>query len=151
MTAGERAPIDWAASWELIAAYRSMAAERRSGLGALGRSRELVRGNGWHAFGVILVLVVVVEVVVVLIEAIGDSAGTSVGIVVRVIVQVLAAPLAASRRQSSTSNCVARRRPRGGAGRSQPDGQSRASPSAASAAGAQPVIPPKIPPVMWRV
>jgi len=69
--------------------------ERPSGLGALGRSRELVRGNGWQVFGVIFVLVIGVEIVAALIEAIGDSAGTGVGIVVRVIVQILAAPLAA--------------------------------------------------------
>ncbi len=32
--------------------------ERPPGLKALGRSRELVRGNGWQVFGVILVLFV---------------------------------------------------------------------------------------------
>ncbi len=62
---------------------------------ALGRSRELVRGNGWQVFGVILVLDILVVVVASIIEAIGDSAGTGVGIVVRVIVGILTAPLAA--------------------------------------------------------
>ena len=37
--------------------------ERPPGLRALRRSRELVRGNGWQVFGVILVLVVLVAVV----------------------------------------------------------------------------------------
>jgi hypothetical protein len=69
--------------------------ERPSGLGALGRSRELVRGNGWQVFGVIFVLVIGVYIVAAIIEAIGDSGGTGVGIVVRVIVQILAAPLSA--------------------------------------------------------
>jgi hypothetical protein len=69
--------------------------ERPSGLQALGRSRELVRGNGWQVFGVIFVLVIGVEIVAIVIEAIGNSAGTGVGIVVRVVVQILAAPLAA--------------------------------------------------------
>jgi len=69
--------------------------ERPSGLRALGRSRELVRGNGWQVFGVIFVLVIGVEIVAIVIEAIGNSAGTGVGIVVRVVVQILAAPLAA--------------------------------------------------------
>lgn len=69
--------------------------ERPGGLGALGRSRELVRGNGWQVFGVIVVLVIGVGIVAALIEAIGDSGGTGVGIVVRIIVQVLTAPLSA--------------------------------------------------------
>jgi hypothetical protein len=69
--------------------------ERPDGLGALGRSRELVRGNGWQVFGVIVVLVLGVSIVAAIIEAIGDSGGTGVGIVVRVIVQILTAPLSA--------------------------------------------------------
>ena len=69
--------------------------ERPSGLGALGRSRELVHGNGWQVFGVIVVLVIGVDIVAAVIEGVGGSAGTGVGIVVRVIVSILAAPLAA--------------------------------------------------------
>jgi hypothetical protein len=69
--------------------------ERPPGLGALGRSRELVRGNGWQVFGVIVVLVIGVGIVSAIIGGIGNSGGTGVGIVVRVIVQILTAPLAA--------------------------------------------------------
>ncbi len=69
--------------------------EHPSGLGALGRSRELVRGNGWQVFGVIVVLVIGVGIVSAIIEAIGDSGGTGVGIVVRVIVQIFTAPISA--------------------------------------------------------
>ncbi len=69
--------------------------ENPGGLRALGRSRELVRGNGWSVFGVILVLVIGVGILAAVIEAIGDSGGTGVGIVVRIIVQILTAPLAA--------------------------------------------------------
>src|SRR5271169_1304262 len=69
--------------------------ERPGGLRALGRSRELVRGNGWPVFGVILVLGILVVVVASAIEIAADSAGTGVGIVVRVIVGVLTAPLSA--------------------------------------------------------
>jgi len=69
--------------------------ERPAGLGALGRSRELVRGNGWQVFGVIAVLVIGVGIVAAIIEAIGDSGGTGVGIVVRIVVQILTAPLSA--------------------------------------------------------
>jgi hypothetical protein len=62
---------------------------------ALGRSRELVRGNGWQVFGVIVVLFIGVAIVAGVIEAIGDSGGTGVGIVVRIIVQILTAPITA--------------------------------------------------------
>lgn len=69
--------------------------ERPGGLRALARSRELVRGNGWRVFGVIVVLVILVVVVSGVIEAIADSGGTAVGLVVRVIVGILTAPISA--------------------------------------------------------
>jgi hypothetical protein len=62
---------------------------------ALSRSRELVRGNGWQVFGVILVLDVLVVIVGSGIELAAESAGSGVGIVARVIVGVLSAPLSA--------------------------------------------------------
>jgi hypothetical protein len=69
--------------------------EHPGALKALGRSRELVKGNGWQVFGVIVVLVIGVNIVAGIIEAIGNSGGTGIGIVVRVIVQILIAPLTA--------------------------------------------------------
>lgn len=69
--------------------------ERPGALAALGRSRELVRGNGWQVFGVILVLDILVVIVASAIELAADSAGSGVGIVARVIVVVLTAPLSA--------------------------------------------------------
>jgi hypothetical protein len=69
--------------------------ERPGGLKPLGRSRELVQGNGWRVFGVIVVLVIGVAIVSGIIEAIGDSGGTAVGVVVRVIVQIFTAPISA--------------------------------------------------------
>ncbi len=68
--------------------------ERPGAFAALRRSRELVSGNGWQVFGVILVLYIAVGVVSFIIEALADSAGSGAGIVVRVIVGVLTAPLA---------------------------------------------------------
>jgi hypothetical protein len=62
---------------------------------ALRRSRELVRGNGWQVFSVILVLYILVFVVSAIIDGVASSASTGVGIVVQVIVGVLTAPLAA--------------------------------------------------------
>lgn len=67
--------------------------ERPPGLGALRRSRELVRGSAWQVFLVIVLLVLVVAIVAGAIEFAADSAGTGVGIVVRVVVGVLTAPL----------------------------------------------------------
>jgi hypothetical protein len=69
--------------------------ERPGVFAALGRSRKLVRGNGWQVFGVILVLYVLVGVISFIIEGIADSAGSGIGIVVRVVVGVLTAPLLA--------------------------------------------------------
>ena len=69
--------------------------EHPAGLGALRRSRELVRGNGWPVFGVILILYFLVLVVTAALQAAGNSAGTGVGIVVAVIVGVLTRPLPA--------------------------------------------------------
>ncbi|HEY3959765.1 MAG TPA: hypothetical protein VGL68_04555 [Solirubrobacteraceae bacterium] len=69
--------------------------ERPGGLAPLGRSRELVRGNGWQVFGVIAVLVIGVGIVSAIIEAIAGSGGTGAAIVVRVIVEIFTAPLSA--------------------------------------------------------
>jgi hypothetical protein len=69
--------------------------ERPGGLKALGRSRELVKGNGWQVFGVIVVLVIGVGIVSAIIEAVGDAGGTGVSIVVRVIVEIFTAPISA--------------------------------------------------------
>jgi hypothetical protein len=98
--------------------------ERPPGLGALGRSRELVRGHGWKAFGVIAVLVIGVGILAAVLELVGDSAGTDVGLVIRVVVQILTAPL------SALAASVLYFELRG-----------------ASAATDQPVIPPNMPPV----
>ena len=69
--------------------------ERPGVFAALGRSRELVRGNGWQVFGVIFVLYFLVGVFSLIVEGAAESAGSGAGIVVRVIVGVLTAPLSA--------------------------------------------------------
>ena len=69
--------------------------ERPPGLQALRRSRELVSGNGWQVFGVILVLDVLVVAVAGILEALADSASTGAGLVVTVVLGVLTAPFAA--------------------------------------------------------
>jgi hypothetical protein len=71
--------------------------ERRDVMAAFGRSRELVRGNGWQVFGVILVLFLLQLVVTGAIQAIANSvADTVVGYsVADLIVRLLVAPLSA--------------------------------------------------------
>jgi hypothetical protein len=67
--------------------------ERPGVFAALGRSRELVRGNGWQVFGVIFVLFFLVIIVSSAIQIAADSAGTGAGIVARVIVGILTGPI----------------------------------------------------------
>jgi hypothetical protein len=69
--------------------------ERPGGLRALRRSRELVRGNGWRVFGVVLVFLLLIIVVGMTLEFLADALGTGAGIVVTVVVGVLTAPLSA--------------------------------------------------------
>ncbi len=79
--------------WSLVAPV--VVLERPPGLGALRRSRELVRGNGLRVFGVIFVLGILVEFITGGLGVAAESASTGVGIVVRVVLGVLAAPLPA--------------------------------------------------------
>jgi hypothetical protein len=67
--------------------------ENPGGLRALGRSRELVRGNGWQVFRVIFVLVVVPGIVAGGVALCDRSTGTGVGLLIRVVVDVLIVPL----------------------------------------------------------
>ena len=68
--------------------------ERPGGLGALGRSRELVRGNGWQVFAVIFVLFLLVAVISILIALPFAFAGV-VSAVVSAIVTIFTAPIQA--------------------------------------------------------
>lgn len=77
--------------WSVVAPV--VVLERPPGLGALGRSRELVRGNGWQVFGVLIVLTILVAVVVFALDAAAVSVSSAVGLAVGVVVGVLTAPL----------------------------------------------------------
>lgn len=79
--------------WAVVAPVVVM--ERTGVLAALGRSRELVRGNGWQVFGVILLLLIGVVAVSLALESAAAAAGTAIGLVVRVVIGVLAAPISA--------------------------------------------------------
>jgi hypothetical protein len=71
--------------------------ERRDVMEAFGRSRELVRGNGWQVFGVIVVLFLLQLVVTGAIQAIANSVSdTVVGYsLADLVVRLLVAPLSA--------------------------------------------------------
>lgn len=69
--------------------------ERKGVIESLGRSRELVRGNGLQVFAVILVVFLLTFVLAALIGGIGAAAGTGGRIVAEFIASTLTAPLAA--------------------------------------------------------
>jgi uncharacterized membrane protein len=69
--------------------------ERLSAGTALRRSRELVRGNGWEVFLVVLVFDVLVVVIAFAIAIVAASGGVGLEIVVESVIGVLAAPLSA--------------------------------------------------------
>lgn len=69
--------------------------EHPGAMRALRRSRELVRGNGWQVFGVILLLVIGIGVVTEALYVLANAAGTTVGLIVRVVLGILTAPISA--------------------------------------------------------
>lgn len=79
--------------WSVVAPV--VVLERPGGLRALGRSRDLVRGNGWGVFCVIFVLIFLVGLLASGVDIAANSAGTDVGLIVRVVVGIFTAPLGA--------------------------------------------------------
>jgi ABC-type multidrug transport system fused ATPase/permease subunit len=81
--------------WAVLAPV--IVVERREALGAFGRSRELVRGNGWQVFGVIVVLFLLQFVVTAVIQALANSVADSVVgySLADLLVRLLVAPLSA--------------------------------------------------------
>jgi ABC-type multidrug transport system fused ATPase/permease subunit len=71
--------------------------ERKDAMSSFGRSRELVRGNGWQVFGVIVVLFILQFVVTAVVQALANSiSDTVVGFsLADLIVRLLVAPLSA--------------------------------------------------------
>jgi hypothetical protein len=81
--------------WAVIAPV--IVIERRGAIDSFGRSRELVRGNGWQVFGVIVVLFLVQFIITAVLNAIANSVSDSfVGYTISdLIVRVLVAPFTA--------------------------------------------------------
>jgi hypothetical protein len=79
--------------WAVIAPV--IVLEGRGVFEALGRSRELVKGNGWSVFGVIVILFVLEFGLGIVGAAIGAAGGDVLRAIVQLIVVVLVAPLTA--------------------------------------------------------
>ena len=69
--------------------------ERRGAIDAFGRSRELVKGDGWPVFGVILIVFIIGILISILTGAIGAAFGDGGRIVFSVIGSIIAAPITA--------------------------------------------------------
>lgn len=80
--------------WSVVAPI--VVLERPGALRALGRSRRLVRNNGWQVFGVVLVFLFLVGLLASSVNFVANNyAGGGVGIIVRVTVGIVTAPLGA--------------------------------------------------------
>ncbi len=79
--------------WAVIAP--AIVVEDKGVFEAFGRSRELVRGNGWSVFGAIVLAFLIVFVVGLVAGLIGASIGTAGRVILQAIANVLTAPVAA--------------------------------------------------------
>lgn len=81
--------------WAVIAPV--IVVEHKGVIAAFGRSRELVRGNGWQVFGVIFTVFVITAVVSFVIAIIGAAIAKGVGmrIVANLISSSITAPIGA--------------------------------------------------------
>jgi hypothetical protein len=80
--------------WAVVAP--AIVVERRGVIEAFGRSRELVRGNGWAVFGAIVVAYLTIVIISYVSAGIGDAiAGDAGHIILGTIGDILAAPILA--------------------------------------------------------
>lgn len=77
--------------WSVLAAVAVL--ERPGGLRALGRSRELVRGNGWRVLALIGMLALPLALGVSAVERAAHAAGGGPALVVRLLVATLISPI----------------------------------------------------------
>lgn len=79
--------------WSVVAPV--MVLERPGILRTFGRSRELVRGNGWAVFGVIVILYLLVVLVSLLAGAVASGLGSGGRALVQFVVTIFIAPIPA--------------------------------------------------------
>ncbi len=78
-------------SWSVSAAVAVL--ERPAGLRALGRSRELVRGNRWRVLVLIFALAIPLAIAAGVIDAASGSVSSILGLAARVLVAAVVAPI----------------------------------------------------------
>jgi hypothetical protein len=81
--------------WSVIAPV--IVVERSGVMDAFGRSRKLVKGNGWQVFGVIFVVFLITAIAAIVLGAIGTaiSGGFGMHLLVNLIASTLTAPIGA--------------------------------------------------------
>lgn len=79
--------------WSVIAP--SIVVENKGVMEAFGRSRELVRGNGWNVFGVIVIAFLIVIAVSIVAGLIGSALGDAGQVILQAIANIITAPIAA--------------------------------------------------------
>jgi hypothetical protein len=77
--------------WAVISP--SIVVEDKGVIDAFGRSRELVRGNGWQVFGAIVLAFLIIVVVGIVASLIGAAIGDAGFVILRVIGNVITAPI----------------------------------------------------------
>jgi ABC-type multidrug transport system fused ATPase/permease subunit len=132
--------------WAVIAPV--IVIERLGAIDSFGRSRALVRGNGWQVFGVILVLFLLQFIVSAVITALANSISDSFGAfaVADLIVRLLVAPLSALAASVLFFELKARRGEpvlgTGAGGQITPSGKPAGGPAPAPGEAAAPPPPP---------
>ena len=73
----------------------AIVSESEDSIGAFGRSHELVKGNGWPVFGVIVIAFLITVAVSIVAVAIGAAIGLAGIIILAIIAGILTAPISA--------------------------------------------------------
>jgi hypothetical protein len=79
--------------WAVVAP--AIVVEHRGVIEAFGRSRELVRGNGWNVFGVIVLAFLILIAVYIIASLIGAAIGDAGVVILSIIAGILAEPVVA--------------------------------------------------------
>ena len=69
--------------------------ENQGVIDAFGRSRQLVRGNGWNVFFAVLLAFLILAAVYIVLAGLGSASATTPEVVGSVIASVIAAPVTA--------------------------------------------------------